>query len=529
MLLMLNGVASTTAHSTGILPSMNTYQEDSPSAGLISLNGDEPWNNTAEGFMWVRAVPSDLSASSGDQFVIDLDNNSSNPSAGIRIREGDDDEQGQRYRDDSGNLASGNLDHARVIEGAMRTFGYSWSNAEGKVRIIGGGDYKEYSFTPDSGAFAAGGFDRLYIGSRNGNNDSFSGSFDAFEVGDTFLSFGALGARMNHENQINVVTGGQSLMSGHFEGQEAGSDSGYATLSTTAYTTGGKELVVINGATGSSALSNRNTSDPDNYWYNEDTSTYGQAYATWLAAGREISFTPDWVFWAQGEQDSFSVGKSGEMTKAAYKALLFQVFTKMRADVNPTLQIGIQGIGRRSDGFTDSNIGGIQAIREAQQELAAETDWIHMLGYSYHAALTDSVHLSDAGYASVAETLMRRALEVDGVSVSGSTIGPQITGASRAGTSVTVSLSHDGGDDFTPSSGIVGFRFFDDGSEITISNAVRTNATTVTLTLASTPSGTEELYYCWDDADDITNGNLANVLRDNSAETLPLVPAKITL
>ena len=59
-----------------------------------------------------------------------------------------------------------------------------------------------------------------------------------------------------------------------------------------------------------------------------------------------------------------------------------------------------------------------------------------------------------------------------------------------------------------------------------ITAAVRTNATTITLTLASAPTGTETLYYIYDADLSLT---AANVLTDNASVSLPLQAAKILL
>jgi hypothetical protein len=88
---------------------------------------------------------------------------------------------------------------------------------------------------------------------------------------------------------------------------------------------------------------------------------------------------------------------------------------------------------------------------------------------------------------------------------------------------VTVTLVHDDGTDFTPASGIEGFKYFDNGSNpVTISAAVRTNATTITLTLASGIAGT--LYYGYDA---LLSVNTANLVKDNATIVMPLQTAKV--
>ena len=505
--------------------SINRYIENSPSSGLISLTGNEPWNNTEEGYMVVRGVSTDLTATSGAQYLLDMNNGGSSPSVGIRIDDGDDDAR-PRYRDDSGNISSEALEAGRVIADISRSFGISWSNSNGTMIVACGGVAREFTFTPDSASFSNPGFSRLYVGSRNRGSEPLTGTVEAFEVGDTALSMAALGSRMKHDDMFVIIGAGQSLMRGHWSSQEDGTDVGYGKLlETAANTLSGQEIIAIDGSTSGSALTNRSIGD--NYWWNEDTDTPGPAYENWLAEARVLNLTLDWCFWAQGEGDAGKIDLVDEISRSEYKALLLKVFTQMRDDISDTLRIGIQGIGRRESGHI--NTGGIQAIREIQQELADENSWIHILGYTHHADLYDGLHMDNNHYEVIAEAIMRRALEIDGESISGSTIGPQVTDASRSGTQVTVTLTHDGGNDFTPSSGIVGFRYFDDAAEITVSSAVRTNATTITLTLASTPTGSGVLYYCYDDASDISDANISSVVKDNSAQTLPLAPVKIAV
>lgn len=526
MLLILNGVASTTALKPAVQPqSIPTYVDNSPAAGLVNLTGSEPWNSKSEGFAWIRATPTDLSIGT-DQYVFDMNNGSSNPSLGVRIEP--DDETRVRYRDDGGaNLNSNDLEANRSVENTLRTYGVSWSNSQGLFNVVCGGAHAQETFTPGLGVFSDDTWENLYIGSRNGGSQPFTGTYEFLEIGSAFISRRALGLRMRHANMFVFIGGGQSLMSGHWSNSAAtGNDDGYISFIETADALyNGAEVLTIEGATGASGLSD--LTNGSSYWWHRTNQLPGPAYDTWKAAAYDIGATPSWSLWAQGEADSAVIDNASEITAAQYKADLLAMFTQMRNDLNNQLQIGIQGLGRRSSGH--SNPGGIQTIREIQQELAAENSWIHILGYSYDQALQDDVHLTDAGYASVAQRLIRRAAKIDGKSVSGSTSGPQITAAVRSGTTVSVTISHDAGTDFTPSSGIVGFRFFDGGSEITINSAVRTDATTVTLTLASTPTGVEELYYCYDDASDITNANVGSVLKDNSTEALPLIPAKITL
>lgn len=87
-------------------------------------------------------------------------------------------------------------------------------------------------------------------------------------------------------------------------------------------------------------------------------------------------------------------------------------------------------------------------------------------------------------------------------------------------------IDHNSGTDFTPTTGIEGFVFLDDGVEIPITAAVRTNAALIILTLDSEPTGVEELYYGYGTMSTVDPTNL---VEDNATVSLALLSNKITL
>jgi hypothetical protein len=366
----------------------------------------------------------------------------------------------------------------------------------------------------------ADGLTTINVGSRNAGAEAADLTVRDFTVvrGDKNLKY--INSQAYNSSDFVVAGGGQSLLVGHFVAQSGtGFNGGEIEFRTTIGDTAtGKACVFIEGATGSTAAAK--TSNPSAYWWDNATDTRGTAFDTFYNAIDTLGYTPNYVLWSQGEEDSHQIDVL--TTKAEYKQALLSIFTDMRATYG-NLEIYIQAIGRRTS-FT--NTGGIQAVREAQQELASEYSWIHIASHSYDVGLFDAVHLDDAGYVTVAERSANKMLVDKEYGVTGSAVGMSITSAVRSGTSVTVTLSHDAGTDFTPTSGIEGFVFHDDGSAITVNSAVRTDANTITLTLASEPSGVEELYYGFDAMLGI---NTANIVKDNSATTLPLIPTKVIL
>lgn len=138
------------------------------------------------------------------------------------------------------------------------------------------------------------------------------------------------------------------------------------------------------------------------------------------------------------------------------------------------------------------------------------------------------MHLNDTAQAALCRRTMRCIAAALGEAVSGPIMGPKVNNVSRSGTNVTVSLTHPVGiTDFSPSSAIEGFVFTDNGSPISITSAVKTNATTITLTLTSAPlSGIEVLKYAYGTCYGV---DYTKLVRGNDANNLPLQPFKRSL
>ena len=100
--------------------------------------------------------------------------------------------------------------------------------------------------------------------------------------------------------------------------------------------------------------------------------------------------------------------------------------------------------------------------------------------------------------------------------------GPSISLASfSAGNrdQVIVTITHQGGTDITPATGITGFEVFDNGSSVAIQSAVRDAADAVRLTLSRSilPGHSVTLRYLYG-----VSPNVSGVVKDNSQLALPL-------
>lgn len=412
-----------------------------------------------------------------------------------------------RIYGDSTNQIVGDVNGFKA--GRRAPFAIGWENGGNAYAISGNMGGRENAMTDNVISI-----NRFDLGGREFGQD-FNGHIQSLKIYAAKRSMAQAGKEMIISGNRVLLAGGQSNMAGYFADQNEGKNDGEKAFLAEydVYKTATENFVIAGATPGSAALKANNAT---NWWYDDVSETFGPAYDTWLIAAQgAANATIDALIWDQGESDVSS-------TKADYKAAVLTIFNQMRS-VAGSLPVIIIPIGGR----TDSEESGYQTIREAQWELASENSWIHLAPEKFDNELEASgTHLTASGYAANAPRVIRKIMDVIGETVSGGVDGPVIAGASRAGTTVTVTLSHDAGTDFTPTSNIEGFVFLDDGSPITISSAVRTSATTITLTLAGTPSGTEELYYGYRA---LYGATLSNLVKDNSSETLPLRSTKIVL
>lgn len=475
------------------------------SVKILSPNGLMAFDEK-QGYMAVRYRPY-VVAMGADQFIAAAHNGSSVDTMGFRIYKIDTDIQAW-VRDDSVSLNIYTDDVPHVAD-QLQAAAISWK--PGSSTTFHGGAVRTTSYATNPSGFV-----ELDLGHRNGALDPFWGHLSQAEISTVPLTDAR---RLYAPGDVLAVGGGQSLMVGHFSSQQSGSEGGRtAFVDTLCAARKGHIALFINGATGSTAASK--TSNPTNYWWDLATGTRGPAFNTFYTRIADSGLQPNVVFWAQGEEDSHQIGIG--TTRQQYKDALSAIFADMRATLGD-VPVVIQRIGRRTAFATT---GGVQAVREVQQELIDAHSWCHGGAETYDQSLHDQVHLTDSGYVAAGVRNARKYLSILGAGLSG-VDGPTIASASRSGTSVTVTLAHDAGTDIAPASAIEGFRFFDDTTEIAISAAVRTGPATLALTLAAAPTGSvRTLYYGYDA---MLGLNPANTVRDNAAIPMPLRTAKIAV
>jgi len=389
--------------------------------------------------------------------------------------------------------------------------GISWE--DNQTAIVSGGLSNTQTYTGNPT-----GISRLNVGTLSGATGLFWGHIQSLSMGKTAIDLTELASRMYSSNDIVVASGGQSLMKGHFDTQETGSEAPKQIFrDIVGQSFPNKVTVFADGATGSSAASK--TTQSTNYWWDLTTSTRGDAFNNFYSSINDGALKPTAIIWSQGEQDSHQIGSA--TSRAQYKAALIAIFNDMHESLG-NIPIFIQKIGRRTYFF---NTGGMQAVREVQMEIIEENPLVFFGAETFDQPLHDATHLTDTGYEVVAERLAYRVSSFFNNEMN-ENIGPYITTLTRDGLTVDITFDHDGGTNFTPISNIEGFHFYDDATEIFLSDAIQLSPNQIRLILSSLPTGIESLYYFYDGELTINTNSL---VLDNADPSYPLQGTKILL
>lgn len=489
------------ARATSVILTHGTAAERSADRPYIDNIDQYSWFDAAQGYFTCRYRLKELLGR--DSYIGVMSDGTTANTIGLRVDATTHVIRGYMRSGGAIQFTSANSD--TQIAHIVNSAGTSWNSVE--TQLLSGGSNARNSIVslPVN-------INRFDFGARNVGLSPIHGHIQEIEIGKADLSKAALGRKLQKASDVMIGAGGQSLIRGHFNSIESGSNAGKITHRTMISEHLPKTIIhMVDGSTGGSAASK--TSNPNNYWWDLATSSRGPAFDNFIQSMIGAAITPTYILWGQGEDDSHHIGI--ETSPSEYKQALDAIFAQMRM-LYGDIPVYIQNIGRRS---SFSNTGGVQAVREAQKELIAENTWCYAAAEIYDLNLFDQVHLDDEGYVAAAQ---RNAL-----AITQDMTGPKINSASLNGVTVTVTLAHDTGNDFTPNNGIDGFVLFDGARQINITNAARSDAATITLTLASTPVEVEQtLYYGYDDMMGI---NINNIVRDNSDYTLPLKTIKITV
>lgn len=360
----------------------------------------------------------------------------------------------------------------------------------------------------------------LYIGNRGGV-EQINGWIRGYKIYTSFLTVQQMGKQMVLAGENVFPTSGQSNGTNWFSAQTGSNNTGELTAMVNinaAYTTT-RNWLANGGTVSTSVLYLPGLSGADNWWYDPATGNIGTPFKRWVnmmqgcANGTFLC-----IIDTSGESDA------GNCTKQQFMDGMWAKLNIMRQYVG-NLKMAIVPIGAESVAND-----GLQTIREAQWQLPITypNDFFLCPERMDLALDVTGIHMTDAATGTCADRTTRKVLKVLGKSISGGVDGPAITAVSRSGTTVTVTITHDGGTDFTPTTAIAGFRYYNGADYTTAANvvtaAVRTNATTITLTLTSSSAGT--LYY---GKGSLSLDTRANLVLDNSAQALPLKSSKWTV
>lgn len=243
------------------------------------------------------------------------------------------------------------------------------------------------------------------------------------------------------------------------------------------------------------------------YWENTATgSLYDLLIQAVVATGGKLEA----LLWIQGESDGDS---AVAVSQSTYKTALLALFARIRTALSQsTLPIIVSPLGNL---LAPRDSAQWEGVRRAQVDVALQANnvlssWIDDL------PMADNVHLNASGYVGQGTRVARATAYALGLSSYAR--GPAIASASKlTTTTIEVVLTHRGGTDFTPTSGITGFEVLIGGSPVTLSSVARTAANKITITTAAAMSGAASLRYQYGPTPAVTTPAF-----DNSTDTLPI-------
>lgn len=223
------------------------------------------------------------------------------------------------------------------------------------------------------------------------------------------------------------------------------------------------------------------------------------------AAGGEAAAS----IWIQGQADAAS-----SVSQSTYYTALAAMIALRRATLGSTHPYVVVTYPRQTSGAASD--AQVEAIRKAHVQACGDSD-VYRVDAIDLALHTDDLHPTASSFTTLGQRCANAVLHALGV-VSSSR-GPSIASVTQVSAAVfDVNLTLRGSaTDFTPTSGITGFRALVSGSPVTISSVSQQSATSIRITLSSTPGSLPTLDYLYGYAPTITG-----IVKDNSTLALPL-------
>lgn len=225
------------------------------------------------------------------------------------------------------------------------------------------------------------------------------------------------------------------------------------------------------------------------------------------------------------ERDAITLGPD-PIEAAGWKDAQIALSSQLRQDLNSGCKIGFllgPNIDRESTVTVDANAKFQQFIDLALDLVEEQPSRFFIATQAHDTVIDTDVHYDEASGDKLAARMARKIAALDGKSVTG-VDGPRITGASYSGSTVTVTVAQDAGTDFDTtitSPDLDQFHIEADGVNVAVTAIAYTNATTLTLTMASSLAGSTEvlLWNGWNTGHNLT---AANIITDNATPAMPL-------
>ncbi len=213
-----------------------------------------------------------------------------------------------------------------------------------------------------------------------------------------------------------------------------------------------------------------------------------------------------------------SYGNIPNSSTAQQAALLRSLISKIRSESGlPNLVIFL---GATQDVASQKNP--LRWLREAEMQIANNDTNVRFGFSTYDLPTTDGTHQTEPSQIITAGRFAAQSLAL--IKGTAQKRAAFFSGTSAVSdTQTDAIITHKDGTDFTPTTGITGFRVFDSaGNELAVTSAARQSANSVRVTHASKAGGTGSLIYIANPPQgQAPESDNATVLHDNSPLTLP--------
>lgn len=219
----------------------------------------------------------------------------------------------------------------------------------------------------------------------------------------------------------------------------------------------------------------------------DDYAGSDSCWARFTEAVAAIGGDVEMALWLQGESNAKG------FNPAVHRPKLAKLHAQCRAlggRSDADFHFGVISLG--TGAFLGSVDGEFGAVRALLVDYANNTPGAFLAGCAHDAQTGDGVHLNGKSYGRLGPRAGKSALARLGVGVTGA--GPRITGASRAGSEVTILVQHTGGTALQDGAGgagaaLTGFEFKDAGGNVlTYSGTSFPTANTIRMTVNGTPA-----------------------------------------